>query len=226
MFTETPWLSSCGITLAEARRQWSSCARCPLSSSSAAIQAASAPSNSSLNSVPRSRVSGVPGSSRACTRASCSLPKDRRAPRPKSARSEGVSMSRQKASASPRTRAAGSGCWSSCRSNGRSRRAGSGVLSSVRSSAVVGAWRSHSVRRTSHRWRSARPAWGSAALTRAVRSQEPDIEAARRLGAWGPRVSAACQCSALGCTSTNSATGDSKEWACSLMQKKVPLMLP
>ncbi len=180
-------------------------ARCSVSASMASIQSASPGSKSSRNSAARSCVSGVPGSRRACTRVSNSLARDTREPKPKSAYSDAASISRQKARIMPCTSARRESFLSIWLSRCRSRSTGSGVLvsSAALSMPARGAWRSHSISRTSHRWRSACPALALAALTSAVRSQA-DM---RR------------QCSKPGKTSSNSATAAWNGCASSVMQK-------
>ena len=107
-------------------------------------------------------------------------------------------MSLQNTFTSPRTRPRRASFFSTWFSRWRRRTTGSGVRASsalgmteaavAAAAAVAGvvgavdvvdvligagrcAWRSHSIRRTSHRWRSAWLALGSAALISAVRSQ-------------------------------------------------------
>ncbi len=112
---------------------------------------------------------GVSGSSLRRTRWPSSPRKCVRGAKPKSANSVATSTSRQKRPSRSATRVR----WSSLRSStlSRWRRRSTGV-GRLRDSPSSGARRSHSVRRTSHRWRSASGAFGSAALSSAVRSQD------------------------------------------------------
>ena len=142
-----------------------------------------------------------PAAARACTRVSSSPASDMREPKPKSAYSAAASISRRKARIMPCTAARAASFLSSWLSRCRSRSTGSGVRASSAAAATAlrGAWRSHSISRTSHRWRSAWPALALAALTSAVRSQT-DIACAAfsaagrerrvRIRAPGPRTAA------------------------------------
>ena len=163
-------------------------ARCSVAVSMAAIQSASAASNISRNSAARSRVSGVAGSTRACTRVRSSPASDMREPKPKSAYSAAASVSRRKARIMPCTAVRAASFLSRWLSRCRSRSTGSGVRASSEAAATAlrGAWRSHSINRTSHRLRSAWPALALAALTSAVRSQT-DIACAA-FSAAGPGI--------------------------------------
>ena len=166
-----------------------STSRASVSSSMASSHCASrSRGKSRANSSPRSRVSGVIGSSRRRSRWPSSPKKFMRGAKPKSANSATVSTSRQmRASIAPTAARCGS---LRCRTLSRclSRSTGVGVLRSASPSS--GARRSHSISRTSHRWRSASGAFGSAALSSAVRSQPEPARAIGRLNAARTRWSA------------------------------------
>ena len=96
-----------------------------------ATQAASAGSNSSGKSSARLPVSGVPGSSRARRRCASSLTKEARGAKPKSAKSEVVSMPLRSPASRARTRSRCSACRSSTWQSWRRRSTGAGVAPSV-----------------------------------------------------------------------------------------------
>ena len=198
-------------------------ARASVSSSSASARRRRWPRGKSrANSSPRSLVAGVSGSSRARRRlAELAAQADARREAEVGEQRRAVDLAQEQAAASPRRAARCSALRSSTPSRWRRRSTGvRRAAASARGSASSGAWRSHSSRRISQRWRSASAAFGSAALSSAVRSQ------ARRAGFAIAARGWRAQCSAEASVRPNSPIGASNGCASSVMQKKVPRIVP
>ena len=209
--------------------------------------ASSSPANIRPNSSARSVVSGVAGSTRMRRRWASSPNRSTRGVKPKSASSAAVSISFQKHASNVVTRCRCSALRSSTLSKCRSRSTGATGRAALAASSPASpcsppatGWRSHSNRRTNHRLRSARGAFGSAALSSAGKSHTGAVPIRARHQDMVSRPWAACrqaqgpsgesrtrspggesstQWRAEASVRANSPTGAWNGWASSVMQK-------